>query len=544
MKKFAYLLLVLALILAISPAVFALSGEGTADAPYQTVDGDEFTVPAGETVYCSGKFAGKHFMVSGLNDDCVVYINYRDNWPDPNGVVEMDIPAMVPSMDFQIENNSEEDLTVKITAQSAKGTMGNPEVIEELGEIVTELPDVDGQMDEFIYFYTWTATHDGVLTYTVNNAPAYNEYKITLVNTNTYDADYGEWVSVGETTEAVVNVNKGDVISLEVENGGDPEYDYALFEATVIGSLKLSYPGIDAQHPLNVQNGDKVTAAPGETLYCVGMFMGKELTVSGANYTVTYNGQEYTSFEAVMVEQNCMGGVQFAITNNGDADAEYTISAAAPLGSMDNPENIPELGEVDVTLPESMENSEYWYTWTAAATGTLTVETVTPPANVFYSLGVVNTESGNSIYSDMMEYGVPTSISIKVSKGDVININLINGGDDNWELSEDTLSIKLSFVCEHGETELVGQKDATCTEKGYSGDKVCSDCGELIEKGHETDALGHKYVEKDGKEVCEHCGEPKPTNPETADTASALIAVIAVLSLGGAVALVENRKKF
>ena len=34
----------------------------------------------------------------------------------------------------------------------------------------------------------------------------------------------------------------------------------------------------------------------------------------------------------------------------------------------------------------------------------------------------------------------------------------------------------------HGETELINRKDATCTIEGYSGDKICKDCGEVLER--------------------------------------------------------------
>ena len=55
-------------------------------------------------------------------------------------------------------------------------------------------------------------------------------------------------------------------------------------------------------------------------------------------------------------------------------------------------------------------------------------------------------------------------------------------------------------------TELVGAKDATCTEAGYTGDEVCTVCKEVVKKGETVAALGHDY--KDG--VCTVCGEKDP----------------------------------
>ena len=42
-------------------------------------------------------------------------------------------------------------------------------------------------------------------------------------------------------------------------------------------------------------------------------------------------------------------------------------------------------------------------------------------------------------------------------------------------------------------TELKNTKEATCTAKGYTGDKVCKNCGKTIEKGKDVAALGHSW---------------------------------------------------
>ena len=68
-------------------------------------------------------------------------------------------------------------------------------------------------------------------------------------------------------------------------------------------------------------------------------------------------------------------------------------------------------------------------------------------------------------------------------------------------------------------TELVGAKAATCTEDGYTGDEVCTVCQEVVKKGEVIPALGHKTqlvgakaatCTEDGytgDEVCTVCGE-------------------------------------
>lgn len=83
-----------------------------------------------------------------------------------------------------------------------------------------------------------------------------------------------------------------------------------------------------------------------------------------------------------------------------------------------------------------------------------------------------------------------------------------------------------------GETYLVGQKDATCIETGYTGDVYCSSCDNMISAGTETPFAEHTYGEwvetaeptctEDGEReaFCKECGErftePVPATGHTA----------------------------
>ena len=51
----------------------------------------------------------------------------------------------------------------------------------------------------------------------------------------------------------------------------------------------------------------------------------------------------------------------------------------------------------------------------------------------------------------------------------------------------------------HGESEVKGAKEATCTEDGYTGDKVCKVCGEILERGTVIEKLGHVWGEPEWK---------------------------------------------
>ena len=95
------------------------------------------------------------------------------------------------------------------------------------------------------------------------------------------------------------------------------------------------------------------------------------------------------------------------------------------------------------------------------------------------------------------------------------------------------------------DTELVGAKDATCTEDGYTGNEVCKVCQTVVKQGEVIPALGHDY--KDGK--CSRCGAEEPTTPvepgkPTTGDSSTLVLWLALLAISGmAVTVIPSRKK-
>ena len=58
----------------------------------------------------------------------------------------------------------------------------------------------------------------------------------------------------------------------------------------------------------------------------------------------------------------------------------------------------------------------------------------------------------------------------------------------------------------HGEIEIQNAKEATCTEDGYTGDEVCTVCGEVVTAGEIIPATGHHYVNG----YCTECGHRDP----------------------------------
>jgi hypothetical protein len=99
---------------------------------------------------------------------------------------------------------------------------------------------------------------------------------------------------------------------------------------------------------------------------------------------------------------------------------------------------------------------------------------------------------------DFLEDGATCDKYTTYAINTYIDGNHPSGGDVNPG------STKMSFMgtnvnwptedCDHSDYTVVNANPATCTEDGYSGDKVCNNCGETIEQGEAIPATGHSYT--------------------------------------------------
>ncbi|MGM9639993.1 MAG: S-layer homology domain-containing protein [Faecousia sp.] len=60
-------------------------------------------------------------------------------------------------------------------------------------------------------------------------------------------------------------------------------------------------------------------------------------------------------------------------------------------------------------------------------------------------------------------------------------------------LTEKILVQEVTLPAADHQVELKNVEEATCTEKGYTGDEVCAHCGETVKQGEEIPALGHDF---------------------------------------------------
>ena len=82
-----------------------------------------------------------------------------------------------------------------------------------------------------------------------------------------------------------------------------------------------------------------------------------------------------------------------------------------------------------------------------------------------------------------------------------------------YEFNESLMNATIHYNYHEHVTELRNAVEPTCTEAGYTGDEVCSICGETIKEGEVIPATGHHFKGN----TCPDCGETR----STADTVRA-----------------------
>ena len=116
----------------------------------------------------------------------------------------------------------------------------------------------------------------------------------------------------------------------------------------------------------------------------------------------------------------------------------------------------------------------------------------------FGGMWSLNAEGGKAVFvnfgSDTDITGRMLTLKFKASEdfrsgGTEVSVSGFAGNWDEERLELHSTPGTVSIGCSHAHTEIRGRKDATRTEKGYTGDEVCTDCGKVIKKGSEIPAL-------------------------------------------------------
>ena len=98
-----------------------------------------------------------------------------------------------------------------------------------------------------------------------------------------------------------------------------------------------------------------------------------------------------------------------------------------------------------------------------------------------------------------------------LADGVAVTANAFYTGTDKGNYETESVSITITrSECDHTHTEIRNQREATCKEKGYTGDTYCKDCGEKLAAGTTIEKKPHKVGTPAAcvsKAVCSVCSE-------------------------------------
>jgi len=369
----------------------------------QTEASATVTVPAGATYYVAVMFGGMEMTVNGGEP---FMVNGSRFMPEIHTII----------------NGGAEDASYTLFVSVPKGTMSNPEALSELGWI--DLSLAEGDMDG--YYYTYIAEGTGTATFYFSSVTEGVDADIVLYNENTYIQktlledgvdNYGLEVSI--------DVNAGDLLNIQVVVVPDMNWNIPAAEITWVGSF--AYAAGTEQNPIYpefvwneayTEATATVTVPVGTTYYGV---------YGGAGMYMSVNGAE----PFVLTASNPRMPAVFPITNQGQAEAEYTLVMTYAEGTMENPEVMYWLG-ANYTSLEANDGDGYFYTYTVENDGVLefSIVSVTEGVDADIAVSNENTYAQRSVMYD----GVDGVASIDVTAGDVLTIQVVALPDASWTI--------------------------------------------------------------------------------------------------------------
>ena len=343
--------------------------------PHQVNGNTEITVPAGGTAHLSVLDQdGLIMKVTGADGFSV------NDKADSNGTYQTEIDGN--KVDCTLKNNTSADQTYAINFNIPLGAPSNPETITQPG--VYNAP-LNGNADG--YSYSYTADFEGYVE--ISSAALY-AINGTISQTDPTRVD----VMPGDTVKITIYGNAATAWSLTTHTHvwadascltpktcacgatkGEPApHDFVSGNGICYGVnlAENEECGLDIRILL-MEDNNHIEVPAGATNYYYGNFGGKNATLIGDNVTVAHNGNTYPVSGSVIFPAvgNPFNPSVFAVTNTGTEKGEYDLNFAFANGSKDAPVLLTEGGAY--TTEFTGEAIDYFYNYTAAADGTLTV---------------------------------------------------------------------------------------------------------------------------------------------------------------------------
>ncbi|MBQ8279229.1 MAG: hypothetical protein IJZ23_05255 [Roseburia sp.] len=419
-------------------------------------------IPAGKTWYYKVTSTKGRYMCIEDTDAAIIYGGKTYQANDEGKVL------------FKIEESTSV-VAIKNTAKAANnfkvsiieieklvGTKDNPEVITTIATEKADAVAIENSLeagDEDGYYYTWTATHDAIVDFTVSAASASDlayDIIITVNDVVTKMSENGLSNDDGTTMTTSVSVAKGDAVSIQIiaikaADGSYPAVEKVSFTPRCIPSGYEENPIVLQLE--QVPGSIDVTVLAGETVYYTsGIIGGAKLSIADETANVIYQGQTYTATEGIVslefAESTNREPIGFAVSNTGTADKTYTLvfDKEYPEGSVDNPLEID--AGADVKSRDFAEGEEgYYYKWTALTDGTVTFD-ISATVDVGWQYSISSDSEENPIavayYSDAEEPVLNGSYTVRA--GDVIIIKVGTYEADASTTPAGKISFTLTFA--------------------------------------------------------------------------------------------------
>lgn len=266
-----------------------------------------------------------------------------------------------------------------------------------------------------------------------------------------------------------------------------------------------------AYEPVENGNAIKVTCSECGATYTV------KLTQPAAtsDEKIVYDGTEKKAGTAIDsgntgIETIPENAITYAAVTNGTTSTYSTTApknagtykAKLTLGTGDNIVSIEINFTIEKAASPTIAGEEKSYAYSAGSDGKaigvdIAGKLPTDRGTTTYAVAETDTEQFLSEVtvdtSGNLTYKVNQVDSTKVGKTAVITVT---ASMENYENVEYTLTISITDTrseCDHTHTEIRNQREATCTQTGYTGDTYCTDCDKLLSTGKELAALGHDY---------------------------------------------------
>ena len=258
-----------------------------------------------------------------------------------------------------------------------------------------------------------------------------------------------------------------------------------------VGSMDNSISIQNCHAAGTVQGGNEEHPAGGFIGYANGTFMGcsfdKEknpaLNAAGEGSLDSGVTGEETAVVLANICEDYYGGHQYSTKWTVDTEATCTTSGSKShhcerCGAKGSITEIPALGH---------KWGEPVYTWSDDNTTCTATQTCKNDAS--------HTETAEATVTSE-----PTQVPTCTEMGEMTYTAIFT---EEWAVEQ----TKTEGIPANGHSlTTTGAKEPTCTEDGYTGDEVCTVCGEVVTAGEVIPATGHHYVNG----YCTECGQRDP----------------------------------